>query len=89
VIDGGVSQAGYDYATGAQYKPSVLIASQQGGMGILFAVTPWRKVGDPVLNKVAFRIRSDGSANPVDAVIDGQLRTLKSCDVAGAKVVCF
>ena len=89
VIDGGFAQAGYDYETGAELKRGVLLASQRGGVDILFAVTPWRNVGDPVLNKTVFRLRSDGSANPVDAVIDGRLQTLKGCNVGGFRVVCF
>lgn len=96
VIDGGWSQAGYDYATGAQYKPGILLASQRGGMDMLFAVTPWRRApipgvrdGDPVLNKTVMRLRSDGSANPVDIVLEGQLRTLRGCTINGVQAVCY
>lgn len=85
VIDGGWSQRGYSYDTGQPYKPSVLIASQRGGMDILFAVTPWRVVGQPVLNKTVMILHSDGSANPVSIVLDGQIRRLKAC----GNTVCF
>lgn len=89
VLDGGFAQHGYDYATGAELPRGVLIAAQRGNQSLMFAVAPGRRVGDFPANKVVFRARADGSANPFDVVIDGSLRTLKSCNVGGITVVCF
>jgi hypothetical protein len=89
VIDGGHSQLGYDYATGAPLARGILFAAQRNAEPMLFAVTPRREVGEYPSNRVVLRLNSDGSQNPAEVVIDGALRRLKSCNVGGVTVVCF
>lgn len=89
IFDGGWSQRGYDYATGAELPRSPLIAAQRGGESLLFAVTPSRTVGQFPTNKVVFRANADGSPDPFEVVINGQLRRLKACNIGGQNVVCF
>lgn len=86
IIDGG-AQAAYDYRTGGQLYRSraLLIASQREGWPIYFAVSPVRVNGYPT-NKAVMKLNSDGSANPVEVVIDGQLQRLVPCD---GNHVCF
>lgn len=89
VIDGG-SQTAYDYSTGAPLYNgrNVLVAAQRAGQSMYFAVSPDRQNGYP-LNRAVMKLRSDWNPNPVEVVIDGTLRQLKSCNVGGQTVVCF
>lgn len=89
IIDGG-SQAAYDYSTGAQLYSSraVLVAAQRAGWPMYFAVSPTRPNGYPT-NRAVMKLNSDDSPNPVEVVIEGQLRRLRSCNIGGVTVVCF
>ncbi len=89
IIDGG-SQVAYDFSTGVPlYRfRAVLLASQRAGWPIYFAVSPDRQNGYPK-NRTVMKLNSDWSGNPVEVVIDGTLRRLKSCNIGGVTVVCF
>lgn len=89
VLDGGAYQAAYDYQTGAQLGRSLLFASQHGGIPFVFAVTPVRNVGDPVLNKAVMRLNSDNSPNPIEFVVDGIMRRIRTCVVNNVNTLCY
>jgi hypothetical protein len=90
VIDGG-SQRPYAYGTETSLSSRryALIASQRKGWPLYFAVSPTRPNGYPE-NFAVLKLNSDGSPNPVEIVIDGSLRRIRSCtDASGQKLLCY
>jgi hypothetical protein len=89
IVDGG-SQLPYAYMTETplMQKRYAMIASQRKGWPLYLAVAPNRANGAPE-NYGVVKLNADGSPNPVELVIDGSLRRLKSCNIGGQIVVCF
>lgn len=94
LVDQG-SQSPYTYGLGGDagvplsFRRHVLISSQRRGWPMYFAVSP-NRVNDTPENWAVLKLSADGSPNPVEIVVDGALRRVKSCTLAGgARVLCY
>jgi hypothetical protein len=89
VLDGGFSQAGYSYVTGAQLPLGVLLAAQRGGQSMYFGITPVRGIGEYPTNKVPLALIADNSNSPVQITASGAEGRIGLCPLNGVRYLCL